>query len=394
MDPCYELTGLKAAQPASGRKHSYGIDRPKKDLPHDELRHSLGKKYSLTGEQLKYCYNIIKELCSYSREHHEYSWLFQRPLDTNKDGLHDNLDATIKPVDLSTVKRKLEAHEYRDVMEFANDVRLIFHYCYRYLSEDNALFTMAKKLQLVFEVKVARMPGDTGAALSDNGLESESGNDETSGRPREPKPTTTLKRSRGRPRIREPAVIYPKRPRGRPPKPKPTITLPKRTRGRPRKSNEAKVLLPKNGEEDNSKLMEKQPNVTWTEPAELPETAPVAGSVVPPTSTATEPLDVMMSTSALKATCAKPKNTAQKGPLRNDQLQKLNEAMMSTPNNDEVNDKPMGQQPNATGYALPKTAPASAAISTEPPNMTATYWTYGYCDVNNGFCNHRDYLQL
>lgn len=66
-------------------------------------------------------------------------------------GLHDYHSIITKPMDLGTVKQKMDNREYRTAADFAADVRLIFTNCYRYNPPDHDVVTMAKKLQDIFE---------------------------------------------------------------------------------------------------------------------------------------------------------------------------------------------------------------------------------------------------
>ena len=45
-------------------------------------------------------------------------------------GLHDYHDIIKRPMDLGTVKRKMDARVYADPEEFASDVRQIFINCF------------------------------------------------------------------------------------------------------------------------------------------------------------------------------------------------------------------------------------------------------------------------
>ncbi|XP_048775675.1 bromodomain-containing protein 2-like [Ostrea edulis] len=108
------------------------------------------------SEQLKYCKNLINEL--FSKKHQTYAWPFYKPVDADVLGLHDYHDIIKRPMDMGTIKRKMENHEYETFMAFAEDMRLIFKNCYRYYPADSDMVAMAHKLQDVFEVKFAFMP--------------------------------------------------------------------------------------------------------------------------------------------------------------------------------------------------------------------------------------------
>ncbi|KYB25061.1 bromodomain-containing protein 3 isoform X3 [Tribolium castaneum] len=109
-------------------------------------------------EALKSCNEILKEL--FSKKHSSYAWPFYKPVDAELLMLHDYHDIIKKPMDLGTVKQKMDNREYRSAQEFAADVRLIFTNCYKYNPSDHDVVAMARKLQDVFEVKFAKIPDE------------------------------------------------------------------------------------------------------------------------------------------------------------------------------------------------------------------------------------------
>ena len=53
-----------------------------------------------------------------------------------------------QPMDLGTIKNKLENREYSMHLEFAADMRLIFTNCYKYNPPEHDVVAMARKLQV------------------------------------------------------------------------------------------------------------------------------------------------------------------------------------------------------------------------------------------------------
>ncbi|XP_050293288.1 bromodomain-containing protein 3-like isoform X2 [Anthonomus grandis grandis] len=150
--------------------------------PASQAAAALKSKEKL-NEALKACNEILKDL--FSKKHCSYAWPFYKPVDAELLGLHDYHDIIKKPMDLGTVKRKMDSREYRSAQEFAQDVRLIFTNCYKYNPSDHDVVAMARKLQDVFEVKFAKIPdeplnrisGTVSQESSSSGLESESSSD-------------------------------------------------------------------------------------------------------------------------------------------------------------------------------------------------------------------------
>jgi len=69
-------------------------------------------------------------------------------VDATALGLHDYHDIIKKPMDLGTVKTKLEEREYNSGSEFAADVRLMFTNCYKYNPPEHDIVKMGRKLQV------------------------------------------------------------------------------------------------------------------------------------------------------------------------------------------------------------------------------------------------------
>ncbi|XP_065313021.1 serine-rich adhesin for platelets-like isoform X3 [Gordionus sp. m RMFG-2023] len=142
----------------SRRESGRAIKKPSKDLPDSQQHLKKGDLISLPV-QMKYCADLIKDL--FSKKHHAYTWPFYTPVDALELNLPDYHDIIKIPMDLSTVKKKVEARDYKNPADFVNDVRLIFANCYKYNPPDHDVVAMAKKLQDVFEKRYAKMPDES-----------------------------------------------------------------------------------------------------------------------------------------------------------------------------------------------------------------------------------------
>ncbi|XP_028967273.1 bromodomain-containing protein 3-like [Galendromus occidentalis] len=155
------------------RESGRPIKKPVKDIP-ESAQHSKVKRGKMT-EKLKYCNSIIKEL--FAKKHSAYAWPFYTAVDVEGLGLHDYYDIITQPMDLGTIKTKMERREYRNPDDFCNDVRLVFMNCYKYNPADHEVVKMARKLQDVFEMKLTKMPNEpipASSASSDSDEASES----------------------------------------------------------------------------------------------------------------------------------------------------------------------------------------------------------------------------
>jgi hypothetical protein len=60
------------------------------------------------------------------------SFAFREPVDWKGLGLTDYLDIVKKPMDLGTIKNKIETNEYESAEDIANDIRLVWTNCMLY----------------------------------------------------------------------------------------------------------------------------------------------------------------------------------------------------------------------------------------------------------------------
>ncbi|XP_031711704.1 bromodomain-containing protein 3-like isoform X1 [Anarrhichthys ocellatus] len=137
------VTSLSDSSGSKRRRESAGRG---KELPEQE------------NEQLQICNDILKEMLS--KKYLAYAWPFYKPVDAAALQLHDYHLIIKYPMDLSTVKKKMDGGEYQDAQGFAADVRLIFSNCYKYNPPHHDVVAKAIKLQGVFEMMFAKMPDE------------------------------------------------------------------------------------------------------------------------------------------------------------------------------------------------------------------------------------------
>ncbi|KAJ0051152.1 hypothetical protein NL108_014599, partial [Boleophthalmus pectinirostris] len=151
-------------EPRPQRHTSWLSKRPRHDTSQPDSQHQPGLPLDSGAstpkrqEQLRSCARLLKEMLS--KKHVAYAWPFYKPVDVKALGLHDYYDIIKHPMDLSTIKKKLDSRQYKDAQEFAADVRLMFSNCYKYNPPDHDVVGMARKLQDVFEMRFAKMPDE------------------------------------------------------------------------------------------------------------------------------------------------------------------------------------------------------------------------------------------
>ncbi|KAL3376972.1 hypothetical protein AABB24_003410 [Solanum stoloniferum] len=100
------------------------------------------------------CVNILKVLMV-----HPSGWPFLLPVDPIQYNIPDYFTIIRKPMDLGTVKAKLDGNLYFDVDEFAADVRLTFANAMKYNPPNNDFHLMAKRLDNIFNQRWKSLEG-------------------------------------------------------------------------------------------------------------------------------------------------------------------------------------------------------------------------------------------
>mmetsp|Transcript_10754 Transcript_10754/g.14813 ORF Transcript_10754/g.14813 Transcript_10754/m.14813 type:complete len:216 (-) Transcript_10754:172-819(-) len=86
---------------------------------------------------------------------------FREPVDWKGMDLPDYPELIKKPMDLGTVKKKIESEMYNSMKEIADDIRLVFYNCMLYNKDGSEFYHLADKFSMAFEdVYKTLIPGD------------------------------------------------------------------------------------------------------------------------------------------------------------------------------------------------------------------------------------------
>ncbi|TFY72637.1 hypothetical protein EVG20_g379 [Dentipellis fragilis] len=133
---------------------------PPKDLPYADApkkaRRMRGSKKDGTSEQLRFCSKILDQL---SRKQHQHVTMpFAEPVDWVKLQIPDYPKIIKKPMDLLTMRRKLDNGEYSSAERFRDDFKLIISNCFTYNSPGTPVNQAGIELQHLFDDKWANLP--------------------------------------------------------------------------------------------------------------------------------------------------------------------------------------------------------------------------------------------
>ncbi|KAI1381891.1 Bromodomain-containing protein [Hypoxylon crocopeplum] len=115
------------------------------------------KQYS-DDQKLNFCADLLTRMLSGPGFWTRLVGPFREPVRPIEDGVPDYLDKVKKPMDLGTIKTKMDRKEYDNEQEFLADVRLIFSNCFTYHQQNSPMWMNCEKFQKTFEEKFATMP--------------------------------------------------------------------------------------------------------------------------------------------------------------------------------------------------------------------------------------------
>lgn len=125
----------------------------KKPKPSSKKQGGVDAKFS--NKLFKSCSTLLEKLMK-----HKHGWVFNKPVDPLALGLHDYFDIIKHPMDLETVKSRLDKNWYNSPMEFAEDVRLTFHNAMTYNPKGQDVHAMAELLLNLFQEKWKTIEAD------------------------------------------------------------------------------------------------------------------------------------------------------------------------------------------------------------------------------------------
>ncbi|XP_017288786.1 bromodomain-containing protein 2 [Kryptolebias marmoratus] len=104
--------------------------------------------------QLQY---LQKTLIKFLWRHH-FAWPFHEPVDAYRLNLPDYYKIIKQPMDMGTIKKRLENNFYQSASECIQDFNTMFTNCYIYNKPMDDIVLMAQSLEKIFLQKVAQMP--------------------------------------------------------------------------------------------------------------------------------------------------------------------------------------------------------------------------------------------
>ncbi|VDO89162.1 unnamed protein product [Heligmosomoides polygyrus] len=105
------------------------------------------------SESMKYCQKVLHELMG--KKCKAFNWPFLVPVDVEGMNLSDYYDIITSPMDLGTIKKKLESKQYANPQEFADDILLVCSNCFTYNPATDVIHQHGRSLLRAFEERVS-----------------------------------------------------------------------------------------------------------------------------------------------------------------------------------------------------------------------------------------------
>lgn len=77
---------------------------------------------------------------------------FRQPVDPQVLGIPDYFDIVKKPMDLSTIKKKLDIGKYTDPWEYVDDVWLMFDNAWLYNKKTSRVYKYCTKVSAIYQI--------------------------------------------------------------------------------------------------------------------------------------------------------------------------------------------------------------------------------------------------
>ncbi|GAP92812.2 putative tfiid associated protein [Rosellinia necatrix] len=166
-----EHEGEDGERKSTKHRHSDGLpNRVKKSAPRQSLptvpkvpktkrsNTNVNDETQYTDEQkLTFCSDLMSRMLSGPGFWTRLVGPFKEPVRPAEDGVPNYFDKIKKPMDLGTIKKKMDENEYSTAEEFEADVRQIFTNCYTYWGQEHEMSAAATRFRKSFDEKFAEM---------------------------------------------------------------------------------------------------------------------------------------------------------------------------------------------------------------------------------------------
>ncbi|KAH8804930.1 hypothetical protein F5884DRAFT_431493 [Xylogone sp. PMI_703] len=117
---------------------------------------AVEKAITYTNDQeLDFCKDLIHRMLSGPGYWTRLVGPFKNPVDPVLDNVPNYFTVVKRPMDLRTIKSKMDKGEYATAADFEKDIRLIFQNCYEYWTREDSIFKLCEQFEAYFNQKWA-----------------------------------------------------------------------------------------------------------------------------------------------------------------------------------------------------------------------------------------------
>ncbi|GMT32994.1 hypothetical protein PFISCL1PPCAC_24291 [Pristionchus fissidentatus] len=144
-------------QALSSRRESH---RPVKKPAHLVVDYTtLPPRYKgKQSEQLKFATKLVQEM--FSKKYKGFNWPFLEPVDVEGMQLWDYYDVVSEPMDLSTIRKKLEYKQYATAAEVSSDIHLMCNNCFKFNKPADVVYVHGQELLDVWQKRYRDLPDE------------------------------------------------------------------------------------------------------------------------------------------------------------------------------------------------------------------------------------------
>jgi bromodomain-containing factor 1 len=156
--PTPQPTQTFALDPTSNtpliRRDSTKLDggRPKREIhppKNKDLPYSVRPKSKKHAHELKFCEDILTEI--HKSKHIEFVGPFEHPVDPVALNIPHYFTIIKKPMDLSTMSKKLKGGSYTSAADFDKDMKQMLANCYKFNPAPNPINALGKRLEELYK---------------------------------------------------------------------------------------------------------------------------------------------------------------------------------------------------------------------------------------------------
>ena len=118
--------------------------------------------------------SILKNSIMKTMWKHQHAWPFHFPVNTIKLNLPDYFEIIKKPMDMATIRKRLDNNYYWEAQEAIQDFNQMFTNCYIYNKPGEDIVIMAKSLEKYFISKLRTLPTEETVIVSGGNSDSSS----------------------------------------------------------------------------------------------------------------------------------------------------------------------------------------------------------------------------